>query len=256
VDAIVVDRLSYRYQAVGREILKNISFKVAPGEIVALVGLSGCGKSTLCMCLGGIIPHYLGGMLDGQVLINGKDTKEYRVAQLALEVGLVFQDPDTQLFAPTVEDEIAFAPENLCLPVEEVATRVDNVLDTLGITSLRKTNPNHLSGGQKHLVAMGAVLALEPSILVLDEVIAQLDPAGKRIINEILVDLRRRGKTILIVEHDPEAVSIADRMLVLEEGRLIKDGETATVLEWWEFMLRHKYGCDNWTISGHATGPE
>ncbi|HBC92424.1 MAG TPA: ABC transporter ATP-binding protein [Pelotomaculum sp.] len=238
MDAIVVDRLSCRYQAAGRQILKDISFKVAPGEIVALIGLSGCGKSTLCLCLGGIIPHYLGGELTGQVLVNGKDTREYRVAQLALEVGLVFQDPDTQLFAPTVEDEIAFAPENLCLPAEEVGTRVNKVLDTLGISDLRKTNPNHLSGGQKHLVAMGAVLALEPSILALDEVMAQLDPAGKKTINKILVDLRRQGKTILMVEHDPETVSIADRVLVLEEGRLIKDGRAVTVLGEWESMLR------------------
>ncbi|TEB08079.1 Energy-coupling factor transporter ATP-binding protein EcfA1 [Pelotomaculum schinkii] len=238
MDAIVVDRLSYRYQAAGGQILKNISFKVAPGEIVALIGLSGCGKSTLCLCLGGIIPHYLGGELTGQVLVNGKDTREYRVAQLALEVGLVFQEPDTQLFAPTVEDEIAFAPENLCLPAEEVGMRVSQVLDTLGISALRKANPSHLSGGQKHLVAMGAVLALDPAILVLDEVMAQLDPAGKKRINGILADLRRRGKTILIVEHDPETVSIADRVLVLEDGRLIEDDRAVTVVGEWESMLR------------------
>jgi len=238
VDAIVVDRLSYRYQPAGRQILKNISFNVAPGEIVALIGLSGCGKSTLCLCLGGIIPHYLGGELTGQVLVNGKDTREYRVARLALEVGLVFQEPDTQLFAPTVEDEIAFAPENLCLPAEEVGMRVSQVLDILGISALRKANPSHLSGGQKHLVAMGAVLALDPAILVLDEVMAQLDPAGKKRISGILADLRRRGKTILIVEHDPETVSIADRVLVLEDGRLIDDDRAVTVLGEWESMLR------------------
>lgn len=124
MDAIVVDQLSYSYQAAGKQILKNINFRVAPGEIVALIGLSGCGKSTLCLCLGGIIPHYLGGELAGQVTVNGKNTKEYKVSQLAREVGLVFQDPDTQLFSPTVEDEIAFAPENLCLPAAEIDSRV------------------------------------------------------------------------------------------------------------------------------------
>lgn len=240
MEAIVVDQLSYRYRAAGRQILKNVSFKVSPGEIVALIGLSGCGKSTLCLCLGGIIPHYLGGRLTGRVIINGKDTKDYKVAQMALEVGLVFQDPDTQLFSPTVEDEIAFAPENLCLPVEEIGYRVNKVLDTLGISSLRKTNPNHLSGGQKHLVAMGAVLALDPAILVLDEVMAQLDANGKENINNILHNLRRQGKTILIVEHDLATISIADRVLVLEEGLLIRDGKAADVLGEQAFLTRHK----------------
>lgn len=240
MEAIVVDQLSYRYRADGRQILKNVSFKVSPGEIVALIGLSGCGKSTLCLCLGGIIPHYLGGRLTGRVIINGKDTKDYKVAQMALEVGLVFQDPDTQLFSPTVEDEIAFAPENLCLPVEEIGYRVNKVLDTLGISSLRKTNPNHLSGGQKHLVAMGAVLALDPAILVLDEVMAQLDASGKENINNILHNLRRQGKTILIVEHDLATISIADRVLVLEEGLLIRDGKAADVLGEQAFLTRHK----------------
>ena len=96
--AVTVDRLSFRYQPAAGEVLKNISFTVEKGEIVALLGLSGCGKSTICQCLGGIIPHLLGGEMTGRVLVNGKDTKDHKVAQLALEVGLVFQDPDTQLF--------------------------------------------------------------------------------------------------------------------------------------------------------------
>lgn len=244
MDAIVVDQLSYRYQAAGRQILKNISFSVAPGEIVALIGMSGCGKSTLCLCLGGIIPHYLGGELAGRVIVNGKDTKDYQVSQLAREVGVVFQDPDTQLFSPTVEDEIAFAPENLCLPAAEIESRVHSVLHTLGISALRHANPNHLSGGQKHLVAMGAVLALDPAILALDEVMAQLDGSGKKIIHDILLDLRRQGKTILIVEHDLAAVSLADRVLVMEEGLLIRDEPAAKVLGEREFLTRHKLLCE------------
>ncbi len=252
--AVTVDRLSFRYQPATGEVLKNISFTVEKGEIVALLGLSGCGKSTICLCLGGIIPHLLGGEMTGRVLVNGKDTKDHKVAQLALEVGLVFQDPDTQLFLPTVEDEIAFAPENLCLPVEEVAARVNNVLELLGINDLRHANPNNLSGGQKHLVAMGAVLALDPGVLVLDEAMAQLDRDAKRKINDILCDLRRRGKTILIVEHDLETVSIADRVLILENGLLIRDGQASGVLGEREFLIRHKLkfeeepGMDRWGL--------
>ena len=128
MDAIVVDRLSYRYQAVGGN-TENISFKVAPGD--RSPGWRAV-RQKYPLYVSVVLSPLSGRHADGQVLINGKDTKEYRVAQLALEVGLVSRS-DTQLFAPTVEDEIAFAPENLCLPVEEVATRVDNVLDTLGL---------------------------------------------------------------------------------------------------------------------------
>ncbi len=240
MDAIVVEHLSCRYQTAGKEVLKDISFKVRPGEIVALTGLSGCGKSTLCLCLGGIIPHHLGGELTGRVRVNGKDTKDYQVAQLALEVGLVFQDPDTQLFAPTVEDEIAFAPENICLPPEEIGRRVNEVLDVLGISGLRQENPGRLSGGQKKMVALGSVLALDPGILVFDEVMAQLDATARQTIRDRIVNLRKYGKTILMVEHDLDTVSIADRVLIMEEGMLLKDGPAADVLAEHEFLIRHK----------------
>ncbi|OPX86460.1 MAG: Energy-coupling factor transporter ATP-binding protein EcfA1 [Pelotomaculum sp. PtaB.Bin104] len=240
MDAIIVDNLSYRYQPSGEQILKNISFNIKQGESVAIFGLSGCGKSTLCLCLGGIIPHYLGGELTGRVQVSGKDIKDHKVAQLALEVGLVFQDPDTQLFLPTVEDEIAFAPENLCLPPEEVGRRVNDIINLLGLDDFRQRSPGQLSGGQKYLVALGAVLALEPGILVLDEVMAQLDSAGKRKIKNILFNLRCAGKTIVIVEHDQEIFSIADRILVLEEGALIRDGLASELLADEDFLTRHK----------------
>lgn len=240
MDAVVVDSLSYRYLSSERFVLKNINFSIKQGEIVAVYGLSGCGKSTLGLCLGGIIPHYLGGELKGRVLVNGKDTKDYKVAQLALEVGLVFQDPDTQLFSPTIEDEIAFAPENLCLPPEEVGRRVNEIINMLDLGEFRQRNPSQLSGGQKYLVALGAVLALEPGILVLDEVMAQLDAEGKERIKAILENLSRDGKTIVIIEHDPESLSIADRIIVLEDGALIRDGWASELLADKEFLERHK----------------
>ena len=238
--AVSVKNLSYQYQAEGAPILKKLSFDIIRGEIVALMGLSGCGKSTLCYCLSGIIPHYWSGIMEGDVLVNGINTQDSRVASLAREIGMVFQDPDTQLFLPTVEDELAFAPENLCLPVEEVEARVGNVLTILGINDLRYANPKNLSGGQKQLVALGAVLSLDPGILVLDEVMAPLDPASKKRISDAVNALRQRGKTVLVVEHDLEAVSFADRILVLENGRLIKDGQAPDVLGEREFLLRHK----------------
>ncbi|AGK99892.1 energy-coupling factor ABC transporter ATP-binding protein [Desulfoscipio gibsoniae] len=236
---VVVNKLSYCYQQGGKQILKDLSFTVEQGQIVAILGLSGCGKSTLCLCLGGIIPHYLGGAITGQVLINGRDTVDCKIARLALEVGMVFQDADTQLFSPTVEDEIAFAPENLCLPPERIRQLVDAVIGMVGINHLRYENPNNLSGGQKHLVALAAVLAMGPSILVLDEVLAQLDAAVKKNITELLLELRRRGKTIILVEHDLEAVTIADRVLLLEGGMLVMDGPSS-ILRNKELLAGHK----------------
>jgi len=224
---------------VEKKILKDLNFTVEQGQILAVMGLSGSGKSTLCLCLGGIIPHYLGGEMSGQVLINGQDTAECKIARLALEVGIVFQDADTQLFSPTVEDEIAFAPENLCLPSDQIRQRVDAVFDMMGINHLRYENTNNLSGGQKHLVAMAAVLAMDPAILVLDEVLVQLDAIVKENVIDILLELRRRGKTIIIVEHDLEAVTIADRVLLLEDGMLVNDGP-ASILQDKELLARYK----------------
>ena len=159
----------------------------------------------------------------------------------------------TRSFLPTVEDEIALRRKTFAFLWKRWRS-VNNVLELLGINDLRHANPNNLSGGQKHLVAMGAVLALDPGVLVLDEAMAQLDRDAKRKINDILCDLRRRGKTILIVEHDLETVSIADRVLILENGLLIRDGQASGVLGEREFLIRHKLkfeeepGMDRWGL--------
>ena len=137
----MVRDLTYRYWPGGTAVLNNINFRVSRGEIVAVMGLSGCGKSTLCFCLSGIIPHCWGGEMAGEVLVNGKNTREYKVARLALEVGMVFQNPDNQLFSPTVEDEIAFAPENMCLPPERIRERGADVITLLGIVTLKEATP-------------------------------------------------------------------------------------------------------------------
>ncbi|WP_031517332.1 energy-coupling factor ABC transporter ATP-binding protein [Desulfofalx alkaliphila] len=237
--AVVVNRLSYCYPD-GKQVLKNISFSVGRGSMVAVLGLSGCGKSTLCLCLAGIIPHYMGGKMTGRVLINGLDTSQYKIARLAREVGVVFQDPDTQLFSPTVEDEVAFAPENLCLPPLQIRQRVDSVLDMVGINDLRYENQNTLSGGQKHLVALASVLALDPSVLVLDEVLAQLDTAAKRKVTDLLIYLRQQGKTVIIVEQDLIASAMADRVLLIDNGMLVEDKEATLFLQDKALLARHK----------------
>lgn len=236
MQAVVVRNLTYKYWPGGPAALKNIHFEAARGEIVAVTGLSGCGKSTLCCCLNGIIPHCWGGVMEGTVLVNGKNTREHRMARLALEVGLVFQNPDNQLFSPTVEDEIAFAPENMCLPPAAIRERVEDVIALLGIGAFREANPYRLSGGEKHLVALAAVLALDPPVLVLDEVMSELDAGGKKKVASVLKKLRGQGKTIIAVEHDLETVAFADRLLVLDGGNIAGFDRTETLLADRDFL--------------------
>lgn len=221
METVTVQGLTYQYHSGSPLVLKGIDFSVKSGEIVVVAGLSGCGKSTLCHCISGIIRHNRDGVRAGNILVNGKNVEEISGASLALEVGMVFQDPDTQLFSPTVEDEIAFAPENMCLPPERIRERVNNALDVLGISDLRYANPYHLSGGEKHLVALAAVLALDPPVLILDEVMSQLDIAGRQKVADALIRLRNSGKTMIVIEHDLEAVAFSDRLMVLEDGKII-----------------------------------
>ncbi|KGP77187.1 ABC transporter ATP-binding protein [Desulfosporosinus sp. Tol-M] len=238
--AVVVQGLTYQYKSDGPLILKNINFQVAQGEILAIMGLSGCGKSTLCSCLCGIIPHYWSGLMAGKVMVNGKNIQQFNLANLALEVGMVFQNPDTQLFSSTVEDEIAFAPENMCLAPDIIRERVDQVISLLGITALREAKPNQLSGGEKHLVALAAVLALDPPVLILDEVMSQLDSDGKKLVASAIKTLHTRGKTIVAVEHDLETVNFADRLLVMNDGEIVRIDVTESLLADRDFLLANR----------------
>lgn len=240
MEAVLVENLSYQYRSGGPQVLKNISFQAARGEILAIAGLSGCGKSTLCSCISGIIPHCWDGVMTGKVTVNGKDSRQFKPAELALEAGMIFQNPDTQLFSPTVEDEIAFAPENLCLAPALIRERVDWVIELLEIEELREANPNRLSGGQKHLVALASVLALDPPILIFDEVMSQLDSEGKKMVAAAMENLRIREKTIILVEHDLEIIGFTDRLMVMESGEVIRLGNTGDVLRDTDFLIAKK----------------
>ncbi len=217
---VEVSNLSFSYEKDGRQILKNISLTVHRGEVLAVVGLSGIGKSTLCYCISGIIPHVYNGHLTGQVLIQGEDTRKLTLPQIATRLGVVFQNPDNQLFSPTVEDEVAFGPENLCLPQVEIRQRVDEALSLAGIQHLRYASPHRLSGGQKQLVALASVLSLNPQILIFDEAMSQLDEQGKKSVNDLILKLKEEKRTILMVEHDLSNLSAADRVLLLQDGMI------------------------------------
>ncbi len=216
-----ISHLWFRHQAASDYILKDISLTIGRGEVIALVGLSGCGKSTLCYCIAGIIPRIYPGELKGEILLEGKPITEMTLPQVACRLGFVFQNPDNQLFSPTVEDEIAFGPENLCLPQPEIEKRVVESLSMVGMLQHRYKNPHHLSGGQKQLIALAAVLALNPEILIFDEALSQLDSRGKAMIQQQIRDLKSKGKTIIMIEHDLNNIVLADRVLHLKQGALI-----------------------------------
>lgn len=212
--------LWYRYPGSGEDILRGVNLTVERGEVLAVVGLSGSGKSTLCYCLSGIVPHIYSGNMRGEVLIKGTPTTSMKIPQIATRLGIVFQEPDTQLFSPTVEDEVVFGPENLCLPREEIGERLKTALKLVGMEDFRLGSPNQLSGGQKQLIALASVLSLDPEILIFDEAMSQIDAQGKEAIKEAVSGLRNRGKTVVMIEHDLDNLDVADRVLLLRDGVL------------------------------------
>ncbi len=208
-----------------------MNLEIGRGEFVALLGRVGAGKTTLCMALNGLVPHATGGIFRGDVTVLGRNTKQHPVADLARSVGLVFQDPEIQLTQMRVEDEIAFGPENLGVPSDEIEARVTWALNAVGLDGYRDRSPLRLSGGEKQRVAIAAMLAMRPQVLVLDEPTANLDPAGKAELFNLLARLaRERQITILLASQELERVArYADRVLVLQDGRIGLDGPPAEV---------------------------
>lgn len=212
---------------------RDVSFEIARGEVVLLLGPSGSGKSTLALALNGLIPHAVPAELTGRIETGGVDTATATVAQLSTRVGMVFQDPDAQLVTGTLLDEVAFGPENLRLPVEEVLRRAEAALRRVGLWERRHENPDRLSGGGRQRLAIAAALALGSPLLVLDEPTANLDPAGIEDVYAALADLIAAGDHgILLVEHNLDAaIGFVDRVVVLDQrGGLVADGPADATL--------------------------
>ena len=216
---LLVNNLSFSFPGEEKPLWEKLNFSLGPGEVLGITGPSGCGKSTLCYCLGGIIPRHLPGEMGGTILINNQPLENLPLPRLAQEVGVVFQDPETQLFCTSVEEEIAFGPENICLPPAEINNRITEVLETIGMSRYRFHNPARLSGGEQQLIALGAVLALRPHTLILDEAMSQLDQEGRQRVQEIAGRLKSDGKTLVLVDHHVENLALADRILNLDSGR-------------------------------------
>ena len=206
---------------------------VRRGEFTLLTGPSGCGKSTLCRCFNGLIPNFYNGELTGEIVVDGVSASSMLTSELSRKVGYVFQNPENQLFALTVEKDIAFGPENLGLPRDEIRRRVDWAMKVTNTVALKDLAPYELSGGQQQRVALAGVLAMEPSVIVLDEPTSFLDPRTAQDVMRAVDGLRREhGISVLVVEHRLDLVARhAERLVVMDKGKVVADGGLGAVLE-------------------------
>jgi len=218
---IELNNIHYRYHEEDeREALAGVSLKVERGEWLAIIGHNGSGKSTLAKVMNGLIEAG-----SGEVLINGVVLNDETVYDARRAVGMVFQNPDNQLVAAVVEEDVAFGPENLGVPPEEIRERVDLALEKVGMTSYRKQAPSMLSGGQKQRVAIAGVLAMKPDCIVLDEPTAMLDPKGRKEVMDTIHELNKKeGITIVLITHFMEEAVTADHILVIDKGVLKMEG--------------------------------
>ncbi|MEM3874503.1 MAG: ATP-binding cassette domain-containing protein [Candidatus Bathyarchaeia archaeon] len=229
---IETKNLTYTYPGATKPSISDVSIKIEKGEFTLITGPSGCGKTTLCRCFNGLIPHFYQGELKGEVTVAGLRVQEHQIYELATHVGLVFQNPENQLFALSVEKDVAFGLENLGMPREEIRNRVDWALKLTGIYELRERTPTELSGGQQQRVAIASVLAMQPEVIVLDEPTSFLDPLGAKRIFEVIYELNRKlGITIVLVEHRLDLTAkYADHIIIMDEGKVVLDGEPHEIL--------------------------
>lgn len=216
--------VSFSYEGSVEKALKEVSFKVEEGEFIGIVGGTGEGKTTLVRCVNGLIPNLIKGRFEGRVIVDGLDTRETPVSKMASKVGFVFQDPDDQIFALEVWDEVAFGLENMGFSKEDIEERVKKAAKLVGIENLLDKETNDLSKGQRQLVCIASVLTLDPKVLVLDEPTASLDFKSTRRIYNVLTNLNEKGKTILAVEHKTNFLArSASRILLIDNGQILRD---------------------------------
>jgi len=228
---IDIKDLTYTYPGGTKPSIRDVSLTVEKGEFVILTGPSGCGKTTLCRCFNGLIPHFYAGQLQGELTVAGLKVNEHLIYEMAQRVGMVFQNPENQLFALSVEKDVAFGLENLGLPREDIRKRVNWALEMTGIEELRERAPHELSGGQQQRVAIACVLAMQPDIMVFDEPTSFLDPLGARKIFEVINELNKKlGITVILVEHRLDLASkYADHVVIMDNGKIVLNGKPKEV---------------------------
>ena len=213
-----VNRLGLKY---GKDVIfNNLSFELNEGEILAFKGLNGSGKSSLCSCLTGLFEEdFAKDNIRGEILYDNINLNNMSIAEKCNAFGLIFQNPDDLLFSPLVIEELAFAPENLNVPREEIQRRIDLALKTCKIEHLKNAKINTLSGGEKQLVAIASILTMQPQILIADEITSRIDKEKIDDIRQILIDFARSGKSVIMISHNENDLKIASRVIVLERGK-------------------------------------
>ena len=232
VPLISITDFGFTYAAADRPALSGIDLEVNAGEYIGIIGLNGAGKTTLGLCLNGVVPALLPGTITGRIVVGGRDPMTTEVREMAMTVGIVFDDPEAQMSQPTVGAEIALGLENLGVPFDEMPGRIAAALATVGLQGLEDRLPLGLSGGQQQQLAIAAVLAMRPPIIFMDEPTSGLDPLGKAEVFEIARRVNRdSGVTILIAEHEVEILAeFADRIVVLDGGHIAFQGTPSEVL--------------------------
>ncbi|MFX1298687.1 MAG: energy-coupling factor ABC transporter ATP-binding protein, partial [Promethearchaeota archaeon] len=232
VSIISISNFSFQYSRNPFPSLKNINLEINKGDFVLLCGPTGCGKTTLCRCLTGLIPHFHSGIMTGDIIVDGINTRNVPVYKLAKKVGMVFQNPENQLIAMNVERELGFAMENLGYAPEKIRIKIDEIINQFQLHSLKKKAPYELSGGEQQKVAIAALLTLDPDILILDEPTSNLDPVAAEKILELLKKLNSDyNKTIIIIEHRLELVlPLINRMIVMDREGIILEGPPQNIL--------------------------
>jgi energy-coupling factor transporter ATP-binding protein EcfA2 len=232
-EIIVANSLGFQYVGAKKAAILGIDLSIKENEFILLTGPSGCGKTSLCRCLNGLIPNFYQGEWTGELFVDGLSVTTQLTSELSRKVGYVFQNPENQLFALTVEKDIAFGPENLGLTREEIRLRVDEAMSVTGTLPLKDLAPYELSGGQQQRVALAGVLAMKPSVIVLDEPTSFLDPRTAEDVMRAVDDLRRElGLTIVVVEHRLDLVArYAERIIVMDEGKIVADGNLEETLD-------------------------
>lgn len=226
---ISINNMSFKYDTEdenSKQILNNINLDIHEGEFIALLGHNGSGKSTLAKLINGLLTP-----VSGDVLVDGMNTRnEEEIWNIRKNAGMVFQNPDNQLVATIVEDEVAFGPENLGVEPKEIRKRVDEALEIVNMSDFKKNAPHLLSGGQKQRVAIAGILAMSPKYIILDEPTAMLDPSGRKEVMETLINLNKnQNKTIILITHYMEEAALADRIVVMEDGNVVLEGNPREV---------------------------
>jgi len=253
--ALVFENVGYAYAEAPREAVSDISLRVDVGEWVGVTGPTNAGKSTLCLLAMGLAPHFFMGSLRGKVTVLGKDSRAISVIERSSEVGLLFQNPFTQISGARerVDEEVGFGPECHGVPSAEIAERVEEAMRLVGIAELGGRHPLDLSGGQLQRLALAGLLAMRPKVLLLDEPTSQLDPSGTAAIFDVLSGLHQRGITILMVEHRLETLcELCPRIVAMVTGRIVADGRPEDVFN--REVVQQKVGMPVYTRLARNAG--